>query len=72
MHQSQRFMRRQQDADDSEAALRLFLERAPGIIGISLIEIHRKGGYRAVSGLAPDCVDVFVAELEKNGWMTVV
>ena len=72
MRQSQRFMRRHLDDADSPAKLRRFLDTAPGVSSVVLLEAHQKGGYRAVFDLAPNCVDAFIAALDKCGWMTVM
>jgi hypothetical protein len=65
-------MRRHQDDDDSLAALERFLETAPGVSKVFFLETHQKGGYRAGFELTPDCVDAFIASLDKFGWMTVI
>ncbi|MCS0628380.1 hypothetical protein NX786_03420 [Telluria mixta] len=72
VYQTQRFMRRHQDADDNIDALRRFLEKAPGVANISTLEAHRKGGYQAGFDLVPNCIDAFIAELYNSGWMTVM
>lgn len=72
MRQSQRFMRQHGDDDHSSAALRRFLEMAPGVAKLLSLEVHQKGGYRAVFDLTPDCIDAFIAALDKSGWMTVI
>lgn len=66
-------MRRQRyDPTDTAETLRLFLERAPGVIRVTEVEPHRKGGFRAVFELDHQCLDSFLAELDRNDWMSVM
>ena len=73
MNQAHRFMRlRGYNPNDTADSLRLFLRSAPGVISVGEVEPHRKGGFRAVFDLDHDYLDSFIAELERNDWMSVL
>ena len=73
MYQALRFMSRHHyNPNDTADTLRLFLSSAPGIIRVGEIESHRKGGFRAVFDLDNEYLDSFIAEIERDDWMSVM
>ncbi|NEX91467.1 hypothetical protein [Caulobacter sp. 17J65-9] len=75
MRQYQRLMRRDGQTlhpTDEQIELHAVLGVAPGATDVEIVGGHPKGGYRVTFDLSPECIDEFIAHLERHGWMAVM